>query len=531
MANLLIKKNNIDLSINSKIKEITIYSNKAIITRHKKVKLNKGENTISFNNLGMDIEEQSIKASMDNIKNAKVSSTSLQQNHLYFFKEDEHEKTYNELIQSLKKIIELIDSKSINALENIILQDLKEYIQDTLNNILLEKDISITKLKESLDFILTRLNENSLNINKINNDIHKINEILDIQKNKLQKIRALDQKIQNNIEVIIDSEKQIEDTIEINYTLPNVYWKASYDAFLNTKTNEVELIYYGEINQTTGEDWINAKIILSSSEVEQTIMIPDIYPVTISGYFQKRDKELELEEKVTKHLEDEISEGAEPVSGLADIVNVEKKDIFYKFIIRNPYSIPSDSNWHKIIISKFKFKPKLFYETVPVYMEYIYLKGEFKNNTKYPLLQGKVMVFRNNSYMGKTGLKYISLGETFSISFGIDEDLKIKRVEYINKYTPSKGLSIKNIREWEYQYILYNYKDKQEKIVLKEPIYLSELKEVSVKIHDNTTKDYNKDKDAVISWEVILPPEKFNYKKIILHYSIISKKEFDISNF
>ena len=202
MANLLIKKNNIDLSINSKIKEITIYSNKAIISRHKKVKLNKGENTIYFNNLGMNIEEQSIKASLD-LKNAKIASTSLQQNHLYFFKEDEHEKTYNELIQNLKKIIELIDIKSINALENIILQDLKEYIQDTLNNILLEKDISITKLKESLDFILTRLNENSLNINKINNDIQKINEILDIQKNKLQKIRALDQKIQNIIEVII----------------------------------------------------------------------------------------------------------------------------------------------------------------------------------------------------------------------------------------------------------------------------------------------------------------------------------------
>ena len=69
MANLLIKKNNIDLSVNSKIKEITIYSNKAIISRHKKVKLNKGENTIYFNNLGMNIEEQSIKASLD-LKNA-----------------------------------------------------------------------------------------------------------------------------------------------------------------------------------------------------------------------------------------------------------------------------------------------------------------------------------------------------------------------------------------------------------------------------------------------------------------------------
>ena len=99
MANLLIKKNNINLSVNSKIKEITIYSNKAIISRYKKVKFNKGENTVYFNNLGMDIEEQTIKASLD-LKNAKISSTSLQQNHLYFFKEDEHEKTYNQFVRN-----------------------------------------------------------------------------------------------------------------------------------------------------------------------------------------------------------------------------------------------------------------------------------------------------------------------------------------------------------------------------------------------------------------------------------------------
>ncbi len=537
MSNILIKKNDIDLSINSKIKDITIYSNKAIITRYIKANLNKGENILTFNNLGVNIEEQSIKASLD-IKNAKISSISLQQNFLYFFKEDEHEKTYNDLIKNLKKAIQLIDFKSISALENIILQDLKEYIQDTLNNILLEKDISIAKLRESLDFISAKLNENSLKINKNNNDIDKINEILEIQKDKLKKIRALDKKIQNNIEVSIESDKQTEGIVEINYTLPNVYWKASYDAFLNTNTKEVELIYYGEINQTTNEDWKNAKIILSSSEVEQTIKIPEIFPVNLSGFIQKRDKELELEEKVTKKLEDEIAIGAisEEESGenpddTIDIVDVEKKDIFYKFIIQKPYSIPSDNNWHKIIINKFKFKPKLFYETVPEYLEYIYLKGEFKNETKYPLLQGKVMIFRNNSYMGRTKLKYISLGETFSISFGIDEDLKVKRITYKNKYTPAKGLSNKNIKEWEYQYILYNYKDKQEKITLKESIYLSELKEVSVKIHDDTTIGFNKDKDSIVSWEVTLPPEKFKYKKIILHYSLISKKEFDISRF
>src|SRR4030042_962046 len=128
MGNILIKKNNLDLSINSKIKEITIYSNKAIITRSQKVKLNKGENTITFKNLGADIEDQSIKASLET-KNAKIVSTFLQQNYLYFFREDEHEKTYNDLIKNLKKAIDLIDQKSINALENTILQDLKDYIQ------------------------------------------------------------------------------------------------------------------------------------------------------------------------------------------------------------------------------------------------------------------------------------------------------------------------------------------------------------------------------------------------------------------
>lgn len=542
MSTIIIRKQDIDLKTDSIAREVIIYSDKAQVKRVKHVELHKGENTIVFLNLGQGIDEQSIKSALP-VKEAKIVSQALEQNYLYFFKEDEHERIFESILACLKKIIKLLDNKSVYALENHFIMDLRDYIQDLLNNIIITQENSIPKLKEALDFLEKRMDINSGEILDLNEDLKTVKEEYGVLIKKLKEIRELDKKIQNNIEVTILSETGCSCDVEISYILPNVSWRSSYDAKLNTESKRMELFYYGEIRQNTGEEWEDIKVILSTSLAESLVEIPKIYPVYISGYVEKRKHELMVEKKVTRGLlekeemtdeeapvdEQEAGEGYLPEKPVTETrIEAKKKGAAHTFTIEKPYTIPSDFEWHRLLIVRSGFDSALCYETIPEYMEYIYLKATQKNTTTIPFLQGKVAVYRNESYMGISTLSYTAHDEEFSLSFGIDEDLRIKRIQYKNLSKPAKGPLGKHFREWEYHFILYNYKKEEKKVLLKEGVYVSELKEVSVKILDNTTPDYILSKDGIIQWEVEIPPDPFQHKKLILHYTLTAPKSFSL---
>ena len=161
-------------------------------------------------------------------------------------------------------------------------------------------------------------------------------------------------------------------------------------------------------------------------------------------------------------------------------------------------------------------------------MEYVYLKAELSNNTGLPLLAGKNSIFRNGSFIGKGRLKYIASDEKFSISFGIDEDVRIKRIIMKDNYIPASGLNLKNKYNKELNFILNNYKKEKVKVKLKEGIFVSEINEVKIKINKDTTSGYKIDSDGIIEWMIELEPDPLIYKKIILDYQIESSKSFDL---
>jgi uncharacterized protein (TIGR02231 family) len=537
MANIIVKKDDIDLTVNSRAKEVIIYSDKAEVKRVQNVKLEKGETTIVFSNLGAGIDEQSIKSSCA-ASNVKILSTTLNINNLYFFRQEENEKVYNQICDCLRDIIGSLDEKTIYALENYNTTDLRDYIKKLLNDIILTQENSITKLNEALAFLEKKYNENTLLIIAANEKLRTLHEKRALLEEKLDAIRALDKKVQNNIEVTLYAEKPCTPEVEVSYILPGISWRPSYDAKLSREKKELELSYYGEISQRTGENWEGVSVVLSTSEAEVLVEIPKLYPVYISGYEEKRKRQLIVEKRISRELKGEVEEELEEEEPVKETlpagpqedrrIEVIKKGVSHTFTVAAACDIPSDGRWHRFLILKTGFECHLCYETIPELMEYIYLKATQKNETGLPFLPGKIAIFRNESYMGTSHMNYTARGEEFHLSFGIDEDVKVRRIQHTAAAKEARGLSTKHVMEWEYHFILYNYKKEVQNVILKEGVYVSELKEVTVKILKDTSPDYTINNDGIVSWDVELPPDPFQHKKFVLHYTLTAPKSFDL---
>lgn len=536
MANILINKEDFKFEINSSVKSVTIFSDRAEVTRSMKANIKKGIANITFLNLGINIDSNTIRAQVNN-NNIKILSNSVETNILYFFKEKENQKIFEEIITELKNFIKLEDDKFISSLENSLIFDLRDYIQLSMNELILDSDNSLTKLKEALTFLEQKINENSGSIIALNGSLNSLREKLDIYKMKLDKIRSMDKRVQNNIIVTVESQDDCEIEVEVNYTLTGVCWRSTYDASLDTDRSIVTLSYFGEVAQSTGEDWNDCRFILSTAIVDRDIEIPKLYPFTLSGYPEKREKNIKVQEEVYKELEEEDKDedfGGKPEPDLEpnkDIrVSSAKKGVSHSFVVEKPATIISDGLYHKLPIVKTDFKAELFYETVPELMEYVYQKANVENSLSIPFLPGTVMIYRSKSYMGRSQLKYIAPSEKFALSFGIDDDVRIKRIVHLNRYIEPSNVFAKKQREFKFVYVLNNYKKDEVSVKIKESIHKSEIKEISVDIKEDATTGYDLNNEGILTWDVLLAPDSFKPIEVVLHYIISSGKSFPLEN-
>ncbi|VDN32462.1 unnamed protein product [Gongylonema pulchrum] len=104
----------------------------------------------------------------------------------------------------------------------------------------------------------------------------------------LTKIRQLDEDLRQLDEEIRKTEEQINQTqhhkthvrsiclllesnsggdveLDVSYQVPSASWRPSYEIRVQSATNTLKLSYFGQIQQNTGEDWLDTSLILSTA--------------------------------------------------------------------------------------------------------------------------------------------------------------------------------------------------------------------------------------------------------------------------
>ena len=305
-------------------------------------------------------------------------------------------------------------------------------------------------------------------------------------------------------------------------------WRPSYDAALEENGGRLALSAYAEISQASGEDWESVRVTLSSSETESGIDIPQLHPLGLTGWAEKTSTDVVAAEEDISDLGPEGGEAPEPQQ-TGGAAGAEKKGTAYTLTLERPETIPADGKGHRLLIRREELKPELCFEAAPALMEYVYLKASFTNAAAAPLLPGPVMIYRNGSYIGRTRTGYTAPGERCELSFGIDMDIKVKRIVLKDGYVPSKGVGLMRQRlEYAYRFILSHFKDRAVTVTLKEAIPVSEVEKISVSVESDSTPGYTLDKEGIVRFTTEIPAGKREHTQLLLHYSVDAPKSINL---
>src|SRR5262249_9151625 len=67
-------------------------------------------------------------------------------------------------------------------------------------------------------------------------------------------------------------------TLDLSYVLPGASWTPQYDVRVGAEARQVTLTYQGLVSQSTGEDWTQVDLTLSTARPSQVTRVPELGP-------------------------------------------------------------------------------------------------------------------------------------------------------------------------------------------------------------------------------------------------------------
>ena len=117
------------------------------------------------------------------------------------------------------------------------------------------------------------------------------------------------------------------------------------------------------------------------------------------------------------------------------------------------------------------FSIALDYQATPKLSPYAFIHSKVTNDKDYPLMAGNLNVFVNDNYIGRSDIKTIGRNEEFDLYLGVDEEIKIKKTELVEKRKKAM-LGLRTRKDYAYKFELANYK--------KDPVNLTVIDQIPV---------------------------------------------------
>ena len=177
----------------------------------------------------------------------------------------------------------------------------------------------------------------------------------------------------------------------------------------------------------------------------------------------------------------------------------------FQVVFRVPgrIAVPAGQGSKSFRIASATIAPELMVHAVPSLAETAFLLASFKHAEDAPLLPGRVSIYRDGVFVGRSPITLAAKDEPVRLGFGVDEKVKIARA-VVRKNEGTAGLiGSSKTDEREFKTTIRNAHDFPIKVAIEDQIPVSEVEDILVEMLQvstpPTTRDL-RDRRGVLEW-------------------------------
>jgi uncharacterized protein (TIGR02231 family) len=344
---------------------------------------------------------------------------------------------------------------------------------------------------------------------------------LDREIARLEQDRA--QKPPSRLEVRIElaAAAATKATLRVTYAVRNARWTPLYDARLDTGARDrkaaLELVRRAEITQSTGEDWSNVALSVSTVRTARGGSAPDLKSLVVQYPQVPRpvaagaasDSAMPSAAPAPDRLrqfrfgggksDEAVMEKAAEQQATADVSGFQ-----VVFKIPGRVSLGASEGAKSLRVSSATITPDLAVRAAPVKDPTAFLEASFKQNEDAPLLPGRVSIYRDGVFVGRGQMTAAAKDETVRLGFGADDKIKIERT-VLKRNEGSAGLIVTTSKtdERAFKTTVRNGHDFPIRIAIEDQLPVSENEEIQVEMLPSTTPPTAsniRDRRGVLEW-------------------------------
>lgn len=532
-----------NIETGSEITAVTVYTNRAKIVRRAVVDIPKGAHTVIFKDVPAGMLPESLRAEGSAAADVTIGALA----HRKAFKAELVSAREQELQDRLEQ---LTDQQKGLAADKAALEGEKKFLETLTHQAGLRSGEEIAAInlnpeqwQGAAQTIRTGLGEALKGLVAIEIKNREMNEEIQKVRNELAQLQT-GARESWQVAVPVEAAAATRLTLEISYQMYGATWRPLYDARLDTGSGELELVQYGEVQQTTGEDWDGVALTLSTAQPQRAAGLPDLSPLWVDLWEQQVMQRKALSASPQAVMETmamaDMSAEASMAAGYAAApaqkasfrqAEIETGGYVSNYRIPGPSNIPADGTATKLMVGAFKTENELQIHVKPQLDTSAYLVAHLKLKGDTPVLPGSVNLFRDGAYVGQASLPLLRPDEEADLAFGVDDQIAVQR-RVLKDARSEAGLIAKdNTLARHYVTELQNLHSMAVKIMVFETVPVAQNEKIKVEIaKGETTAGYKSDYDNVkglLLWTATLEPKA--KKDVRLGWSVSWPKDSNLS--
>ena len=529
-----------ELTAKSQIDAVTVYPQGAEVTRVAIADLVRGDHSLILDNLPGDVDPQSIR--VEGAASGEVEIASVDSKRIQVL---DAESVAGERKRIEREIEVLQDEQA--ALDQLITD--ATYQRKLLQELVSKpfavggKDedaprVDSSELGNMFELVagkLSALSERVLEANVRKREISKEFQEL----NKTLAALAPKQRIKTVVTVHLASNVSSKGQFKVRYRIANAGWRPYYEARLESAfakaDPEMTLVRRAEVVQRTTESWDGVKLTLSTARPTGATAAPVLHPELISLFEREEKRKRDAARTGVMSMQqsfDEVDAEAMPAPALVGKLVSERNakvtiaGFQALYDIKGRVSVENTGTGKKVRISSNKIATSLSAHVVPKLDLNAYLTAKFTLDGETPLLAGRVNLFRDGVFMGRGNLPMMAPGEEHVLGFGVDDRVKVKRVEVKRKTSETGIITTSEVEDRSWTMTIQNLHDRTMPVTLHDQMPYATHEDITVEMLPGSTKPSERNVDrkrGVLAWSDDL--EAGQEKAINFGYRITRPKD------
>jgi len=544
--------------VDAPIEKVTVYPGQAKITRVASLDLEAGEHSILIERLPSEVDEETFSVSAAGSEDALILGLRHRKVHHL---ESPQEKTA-ELERQIKQLEQeqrqpLRDHLKAFEKQKSLLEGLADVAGKEMGEQVTQGVLDVSQWEAAYDFVGRKYMQTDDSIRQTTFALNGVNALHHKLVKQQRQLQSDQQLTSTSVTIDLHLGKAGHIDIALDYVVSGASWIPIYDARLNPRSDSVELNYYAEVTQNTGEDWEDVELTLSTALPSRGtgpgnllgwfLSVPQPRPrramdldntITVVGKSKIIDKFVTgaqvniSREEITSRPVQTVDALLEQVTGLqtndqgeifirgsragevayvvdnlpigAPLGSLEHWSFNTSFRVKRKETIRSDGQAVRTPIAQYQFEAFPRFICRPKNREDAFRVMSLTNQDKAPLMPGMVSIFVGSSYIGRAALAEMILPrEEFEIGFGPDNSLKVSR-EILNLKTTHKPKLTRTDQTVVIK--LVNHGLESREVLLEEPIPISQDSRIKVKLGNVSPKTDKPDALGTIRWNLTLLP-------------------------